>query len=1359
MRPNIVFVIDTSGSMLSGVPGTQCKNITAGSANSKPSRNWCTNTNSKIKDNTSQQTRLQVVKEVVGQLADDLALSDDANIGLVRFDSSSNGGFVNIPSTRSKDIVGSFKTELNSYYGKGATPLLETYHEAALYLRGENPKYGNGSKGYIEDGTGLQEINPWRSAASSKSGSSYLSPITNSCQKSNIIVLTDGLPNNDSGSHSDIQSLVSSKNDIYKACRSYPSDGEAGAGCWMPGLAEYLANQDNSPLSGKQTISTYTIGFGNLSNTDLLQDTATLGGGKFFVSSNTSGLVDSLKSIVVDILAENTTFTTPTVSVSAYSNFGYRNDLYYALFRPADGARWLGNVKKYVLGTNSSGTTVILDQNGREAVDSSTGFFKETAQSYWSPSVDGKDAGLGGAASVLPNPSTRKIYTNVSSNNTLTANENSLTTSNSNVSKSLLGSSSMSDTVRSNIISWARGTNPADSSLRQQIADVLHNAPKVVAYLTDEDLTRAGTTNNAEELVLFFGTNEGFISAINAKTGVELFSFVPKELLGNLKAYYEDPKGSTNKRYGIDGQFDLRVSYSSTQNTNQTRPVSSAILYAGMRRGGRTYYALDVSPSSASTPATTIVPKVLWSITGGTTSGFSRLGQTWSTPKVAKVKWAGATKDVIIFTGGYDTNQDDDTPNTPSNDSVGNALYVVDATTGALLWMAGPATDTAANVKIASMTNSIPADPALIDLNGDGIIDKIFAADTRGQIFRFDLNSSTTNATNFATGGRIASFGGTNAQNNRRFYNKPDVALIKERGGKTFFTISIGSGYRAHPLNEDTLDRFYVIRDFDVYTTPSSYVTVTENDMVDASSVTLDAAATAAIEKQINDKRALITSLTDAETNQRNAFDNYKTGIGYTSKYSQLVSKNTDINRKQAEIDAILEREPFLINKTAEAQAQTNLHSLAINSQAQLKSIYNITSGLTASPTTEASNFLITQQDTSKASNAAVIQQWLTNLLDNSSSRSKLDEINTKRTDIITGRNNGQDVSDLETELATLNDQYADLDETKLRTKILNEQSSISSLISEISQLQLDIFNTLNATPAGDSSTMEASLTAKQSELVGKVYPDGVPGTLPTVDSSALANLDTNTRQTNLSNISTPLVADLNLYNTYEQQRTTLAGEASTLQAELQALADKLYDASSSLLTAEQLTLATAADSNPPFTQFDAYQYLIATAQADAASRIPTLRSEINALYVQLTPGDSYTPDTASLASSRGWFLRFPVGEKVLANSVSVQGNVLFTTFRPSGQQVTSCGPDVGLGRFYALKLTDASAVYSKTINGTKTYKRSIDINHAGIPPSPAIVLTGGSSGSPAVLVGAEVMDGDLGIKLPPVSTTYWREN
>ena len=67
----------------------------------------------------------------------------------------------------------------------------------------------------------------------------------------------------------------------------------------------------------------------------------------------------------------------------------------------------------------------------------------------------------------------------------------------------------------------------------------------------------------------------------------------------------------------------------------------------------------------------------------------------------------------------------------------------------------------------------------------------------------------------------------------QRFFNEPEVAYYS-RGGVTFLGILIGSGYRPSPLNNTVTDRFYMIKDFDAFTVPSSYSVITEGDLYDA---------------------------------------------------------------------------------------------------------------------------------------------------------------------------------------------------------------------------------------------------------------------------------------------------------------------------------------------------------------------------------------------------------------------------------------------------------------------------------------------------------------------------------------------
>ncbi len=85
-------------------------------------------------------------------------------------------------------------------------------------------------------------------------------------------------------------------------------------------------------------------------------------------------------------MQSNGTFTAPALSINAFNRSQTTNDFYVSLFKPSDRLRWAGNVKKYSIRNGQ-----IVDAAGQNAIDPATGFFREDAQSLWSPQADGAD--------------------------------------------------------------------------------------------------------------------------------------------------------------------------------------------------------------------------------------------------------------------------------------------------------------------------------------------------------------------------------------------------------------------------------------------------------------------------------------------------------------------------------------------------------------------------------------------------------------------------------------------------------------------------------------------------------------------------------------------------------------------------------------------------------------------------------------------------------------------------------------------------------------------------------------------------------------------------------------------------------
>ena len=546
-------------------------------------------------------------------------------------------------------------------------------------------------------------------------------------------------------------------------------------------------------------VITHTIGFAANSNANnFLNQIALQSGGGFYQVDNSDDLLTAFQTILRSVKDVNATFVSPGVAVNQMNRLTHKDELYFALFKPSEGTIWPGNVKKYKI----SGDT-ILDKNGAGAVDSVTGFFSDSSHSYWSTLADGNDVREGGTASQMN--INRNVYF-FDSPGSIASSLNAVHENNALITTADLAITTSSNpvTLRSELLKWSRGVDVKDSDgdgdssdVRLQMGDPIHSQPVIVNY---------GTNDSA----IFVATNQGFLHSFDAATGKENFAIIPKELMANLHDFYQNASSYTHI-YGLDGDMVLRTVGSKTY------------LYLGMRRGGSNYYVFDVTSKTS--------PKLVFAIRGGTT-GLEKMGQTWSRPTITKVKMGSTEKNVMIVGGGYADGHD--TKLTRDPDGIGNAVYMFDADTGALLWHAS---NSDANLNIAEMQYSIPSRISVIDRDNDGYADHMYVSDMGGQLFRMDIYNGKTGS-DFVKGARIADLGGATNTDNRRFYYGADVSEIA-LGDELFYGVAIGSGWRASPLDVDVDDRFYFIKDKGVFEHNSNgeYVFntgVTESTLYDA---------------------------------------------------------------------------------------------------------------------------------------------------------------------------------------------------------------------------------------------------------------------------------------------------------------------------------------------------------------------------------------------------------------------------------------------------------------------------------------------------------------------------------------------
>jgi type IV pilus assembly protein PilY1 len=738
------------------------------------------------------RVKLDIVKWVARNLLNSM---DEVNVGLVTYNDNEGGhvdhALEDIATARAPLIA-----EINALTPDTWTPLSETLFEAYRYYVGGNLRYGN--------------IGPVRSVDASRlvpGGPTYKSVLEEGCQKNFIIYLTDGEPTQDRSADVNIASLIG------HAC-----DGSPGDGWCLDDLAEYMGPARGTDmmtsLPGDQRVTTYTIGFGL--NVPVMQETANDSGGAYFQANDAAQLADALTSILFEILDDASTFTSPAVSVNSFNRTRNLNDLFISVFQATSDVHWPGNLKKYKLRPTDG---VIIDANGANAVDAGSGFFATGTQSYWSPTPDGPVIGDGGAANMLPAPATRSVYTSIAGGD-LNDPANAVATTNGGITDALVGTTAgatgmaFGDPTRDEVIDFARGLNPLTMRQRFEMGDPLHAPASSVTY-------------DMSTTLIFFVTNDGYLHAIDAGTGIEQWAFIPPEFLDDQADLLKN-QPALNRHYGIDGVPRIQMR---ADNDGIIEAGEKVLLTFGMRRGGDFYYGLDVTNPGD--------PQLLWRLPGAGPHQLPGNGQSWSNPVPARMDIPGsgqnADKLVLVFGAGYDVKHDD--YNMVGTDNSGKGIFIVDSVSGNVLWHGAPSGGTA---DFANMNYAIPADVRVIDLNTDGYADRMYAADMGGQVWRFDVSNGNA-ASSLVAGGVIAQLGGAPQAtpalaDTRRFYYAPDVALVN--ADTPFLHVGIGSGHRERPNSIFNEDRFYSIRDYNTFRklTQGQYdaiTPVTEGDLVD----------------------------------------------------------------------------------------------------------------------------------------------------------------------------------------------------------------------------------------------------------------------------------------------------------------------------------------------------------------------------------------------------------------------------------------------------------------------------------------------------------------------------------------------
>lgn len=254
------------------------------------------------------------------------------------------------------------------------------------------------------------------------------------------------------------------------------------------------------------------------------------------------------------------------------------------------------------------------------------------------------------------------------------------------------------------------------------MGDLVNAQPAFVkepfANYADSGYSTFKSDNASRTGMVYVGANDGMLHAFNATTGEETWSYIPALVLPKLFKL-ADYNYANAHQYYVDGSpsvGDIYVSASSSWKT---------ILVGGLNKGGRGYYALDVTDPAS--------PKGLWEFAwddacwDGVTPNVGvdcHLGYSFGRPVITKLldgTW------VVIVTSGLNN------VNTPAKagDGVGY-LYVLNAATGKLIY------------KLSTGVGDATTPSGLAQINNfvdNGLVNnttlRVYGTDMLGNVWRF----------------------------------------------------------------------------------------------------------------------------------------------------------------------------------------------------------------------------------------------------------------------------------------------------------------------------------------------------------------------------------------------------------------------------------------------------------------------------------------------------------------------------------------------------------------------------------------------------------------------------------------------
>ncbi|MGV1100104.1 PilC/PilY family type IV pilus protein [Thiovibrio sp. JS02] len=288
------------------------------------------------------------------------------------------------------------------------------------------------------------------------------------------------------------------------------------------------------------------------------------------------------------------------------------------------------------------------------------------------------------------------------------------------------------------VAAYTDATLASDNYLCKPLGDIINSTPVIVDvppfYYPFASYTAFKAAQASRASMVYVGSNDGALHAFTLEDGVEQWRFYPNSILAKLNEASDATKDMCSSdychRYLVDGSPIAADIHDGTD--------WKTVLLCGLRRGGSSYFALDITGGKAFDDVDTANrSKFLWEFTD------PQLGQTWAQPEVYRVGVKASLTDTV-WAAFWGSGYSEDSLLQPAKEAY---LYGVEANDASVPLWEDASGNPINRIKISSA--SLPDDALsgamVAELDDDYKGDRLYVGNLYGNLYRVtDIDKNNT---------------------------------------------------------------------------------------------------------------------------------------------------------------------------------------------------------------------------------------------------------------------------------------------------------------------------------------------------------------------------------------------------------------------------------------------------------------------------------------------------------------------------------------------------------------------------------------------------------------------------------------